>query len=56
MSRSTFVLTPALKAIIAESARNIFGHLPVVPYRTGINIVLIGIFCFNFNNVFIISL
>jgi len=32
---SKFVITPALKAIIAESSRKVFGNLPVVNYRTG---------------------
>ena len=29
------LIPPALKAIIAEASRQCFGHLPVVPYRTG---------------------
>ena len=28
-------LSPAMKAIIADSARKVFGNRPVVPYRTG---------------------
>ena len=27
--------SPAMKAVIAESARKVFGNRPVVPYRTG---------------------
>ena len=30
-----FKLTPALKAVITDSANRIFGNLPVVPYKTG---------------------
>jgi len=36
---SKFFLTPAFKAIIAESSRQIFGNLPVVNYRTGFKVL-----------------
>jgi len=36
---SKFLLTPAFKAVIAESSRQVFGNLPVVPYRTGFKVL-----------------
>lgn len=35
MSTNKFRITPALKGVIAETSRKLFGDLPVVPYRTG---------------------
>lgn len=32
-------LTPAFKAVIDESARKIFGNLPIVNYRTGFKLL-----------------
>ncbi len=35
MSSASKRFTPAIKALIAETSRQVFGNLPIVPYRTG---------------------